>query len=115
MEENVIKNLGLKVRSLRKTAKITQEELASLCDVSWRTISNLERGCVIPDLLMVCRIARHFRVGVDELLDIGEKNPKPYSRIFAEDQLVKRIKTADDKVLSFIVDQLDVIQKHLKE
>ena len=53
MKEDVKKFLGIKVRSMRENAGLTQEELAAICDVSWRTISNLERGLVVPDLLMV--------------------------------------------------------------
>lgn len=44
MENDLNKYLGLRVRSLRENAQMTQEELANVCDVSWRTISNLERG-----------------------------------------------------------------------
>ena len=52
MKENIKKYLGLKVRSLRENAHLTQENLAAICEVSWRTISNLERGLVVPDLIM---------------------------------------------------------------
>ncbi|MFQ8668401.1 MAG: helix-turn-helix domain-containing protein [Alphaproteobacteria bacterium] len=51
MKEDVKKYLGLKVRAIREAAGMTQEELAATCDVSWRTISNLERGTVVPDWL----------------------------------------------------------------
>ena len=47
MKEDVKKYLGLKVRAIREAAGMTQEELAATCDVSWRTISNLERGTLI--------------------------------------------------------------------
>lgn len=115
MENNIIKYLGLKVRSLRETAQITQEELANVCDVSWRTISNLERGQGVPDLLMVYKIAERFGIGMDELLNIKIQPRKSLSRISAENQLIERIRGMDDGLLNFIVDQLDVILKHFKE
>ena len=68
MKEDVKKFLGIKVRSMRENAGLTQEELAAICDVSWRTISNLERGLVVPDLLMVFKIAKRFQVSIDEMM-----------------------------------------------
>lgn len=115
MEENIKKYLGLKVRSLRETAQITQEELANFCDVSWRTISNLERGLVVPDLLMIYKISQRFNVGVDELLNVKAQPRKSLSRISAENQLIERIRTMDDHMLDFVVDQLNVVIKHFKE
>ncbi len=50
MKEDIKKYLGLKVRAVREASGMTQEELAAACEVSWRTISNLERGTVVPDL-----------------------------------------------------------------
>lgn len=115
MEENIKKYLGLKVRSLRDTAQITKEELANFCDVSWRTISNLERGQVIPDLLMVCKIAQRFDIGLDELLNVKPQQRKSLSRISVENQLIERIRSVDDGLLDFIADELDVVLKHFKE
>ena len=115
MEENIKKYLGLKVRSLRDTAQITQEELANFCDVSWRTISNLERGQVIPDLLVVCKIAQRFDIGLDELLNVKPQQRKSLSRISVENQLIERIRSVDDGLLDFIADELDVVLKHFKE
>lgn len=56
MEEAVKKHMGLKVKIMRERAKLTQEQLAEECGVSWRTISNLERGLVVPDLTMLLHI-----------------------------------------------------------
>lgn len=114
MKENIKKYLGLKVRSLRENAGLTQEDLAVFCDVSWRTISNLERGQVVPDLLMICKIAERFDIGLDEMLDIQVQNRKTLSRIAEENMLIERIKATDDKLLDFIVDQIEVTIKHLK-
>lgn len=38
MEEAVKKHMGLKVKIMRERAKLTQEQLAEECGVSWRTI-----------------------------------------------------------------------------
>ena len=56
MKKKKKKTLSLKVKSLRESQHITQEDLADKCEVSWRTISNLERGLVVPDLSMLVKI-----------------------------------------------------------
>ena len=106
MENDLNKYLGLRVRSLRENAQMTQE------DVSWRTISNLERGCVTPDLVMICKISKKFNVGLDDLLNIEVQRRKSMSRIATENLLIERIKTIDDPTLDFVVEQLNVVFKY---
>lgn len=112
MEKDLNKYLGLKVRSLRENAQMTQEELANICDVSWRTISNVERGCVTPDLALLCKISKKFNVGLDDLLNIEVQKRKSRSRIATENLLIERIKTIDDPMLDCVVEQLNVILKY---
>lgn len=112
MKNDVRKYLGLKVRAMRETAGMTQEELAAICDVSWRTISNLERGTVVPDLFMIYRIAKHFDVRIDELLDHQIVNQKSLSRLEKENTIIEKIKQTDDNVLDYIDEQLCLLLKH---
>lgn len=112
MKENIKKYLGLKVRSLRENAHLTQENLAAICEVSWRTISNLERGLVVPDLIMLCRIAECFDVGLDDLLDIKISRRKTLARVAEENLLIERIRLIDDKLLDYISEQVDVAVRH---
>ena len=112
MKKDVRKYLGLKVRAMREAANMTQEELATICDVSWRTISNLERGTVVPDLFMIYRIAQNFDVKIDELLDHQIINQKSLSRIEKENIIIEKIKRLDDNVLDYIDEQLCLLLKH---
>ena len=66
--EEIQKSLGLKVQALRKTKNMTQEDLAEITGVSWRTISNLERGLALPTLKLIYDLSQHFNVSIDELL-----------------------------------------------
>ena len=112
MKKDVRKYLGLKVRAMREAANMTQEELAAICDVSWRTISNLERGTVVPDLFMIYRIAQNFDVKIDELLDHQIINQKSLSRIEKENIIIEKIKRIDDNILDYIDEQLCLLLKH---
>lgn len=114
MKENIKKALGLKVKAMRENAHLTQEDLAAICDVSWRTISNLERGLVIPDLLMLCKISKKFSVSIDELLELDFTHQKSISRLEKENLIIEKIKSTDDKLLGYIADQLDLLLRHFK-
>ena len=83
MNELIKKQLGLKVKVLRENASLTQEELSEICDVSWRTISNLERGVVTPDLKVLLAIAHYFGISLDDLLSVSvcTKRFPPRNRI----------------------------------
>lgn len=112
MKENVKKYLGLRVRALRESLNMTQEDLAAACDVSWRTISNLERGIVVPDLMMVYNISRKFNISIDEMLDYKVDNHKSLSRLEKENCLVECIRQLDDNLLAYVDEQLHLLLKH---
>lgn len=104
MEEAVKKHMGLKVKIMRERAKLTQEQLAEECGVSWRTISNLERGLVVPDLTMLRSIAQKFNASVDDMLELKSISNKSPARIAKELKLYEEIKALNSKTL----DKMDI-------
>ena len=66
--------LGSKIFSLRKDAKISQEQLAEKLNVTRQTISNWELGQTTPDIIQANQIAKTFHISLDELMgnDIKE-------------------------------------------
>lgn len=104
MEEAVKKHMGLKVKIMRERAKLTQEQLAEECGVSWRTISNLERGLVVPDLTMLRSIAQKFNASVDDMLELKSISNKSPARIAKELKLYEEIKALNSKTLDFLLD-----------
>lgn len=99
MEEAVKKHMGLKVKIMRERAKLTQEQLAEECGVSWRTISNLERGLVVPDLTMLRSIAQKFNASVDDMLELKSISNKSPARI------AKRPKNLDKMDICIIYEE----------
>ena len=112
MKDDIKKSLGIKVRSMRENAGLTQEELATICDVSWRTISNLERGLVVPDLLMVVKIAKRFHVSIDEMMGENFSAQKSIRRLEDENIIIEKIRNMDDRLLGYVIDQLNLLSKH---
>ncbi|MFR8206326.1 MAG: helix-turn-helix domain-containing protein [Alphaproteobacteria bacterium] len=114
MEEAVKKHMGLKVKIMRERAKLTQEQLAEECGVSWRTISNLERGLVVPDLTMLRSIAQRFNASVDDMLELKSISNKSPARIAKELKLYEEIKALNSKTLDFLLDIIPLFRSYFK-
>lgn len=61
------------IAELRRTRKITQEELAELCEVSRQTIISLENGRYNPSILLAYRIAKVFDLTIEEVFLFEEE------------------------------------------
>lgn len=57
--------IGAKLRQLRQSKKLTQEEVAEKVDITRSTISNYEIGRRTPHLKDLQKLARVFGVGLD--------------------------------------------------
>ena len=114
MEEAVKKHMGLKVKVMRERAKLTQEQLAEERGVSWRTISNLERGLVVPDLTMLRSIAQKFNASVDDMLELKSISNKSPARIAKELKLYEEIKALNSKTLDFLLDIIPLFRSYFK-
>ena len=76
--ENDLKQFGTEINTVRKSKKITQLQLASLCDVDIRTIQRIEKGEFNPSLRVLLRIANAFEMSLSNLIkqieDAGNLN-----------------------------------------
>lgn len=64
--------LGENIRNLRKSADLTQEQLAERLGVTYQSVSRWENGTSYPDLELIPAIANIFSVSTDTLLGIPE-------------------------------------------
>ena len=62
-------NLGNKIKELRKSRGITQEQLANSVNVSFQAVSKWENDIALPDITIIPALARYFGVSMDELFD----------------------------------------------
>ncbi|MBX4265566.1 helix-turn-helix transcriptional regulator [Clostridium estertheticum] len=56
-----------KLEKLRKQRGIKQEELAEILQVSRQTIGSLENGRYNPSIILAFKIARYFKMNVEEI------------------------------------------------
>jgi putative transcriptional regulator len=61
------------IRQLRKERRISQEELAKICDVSRQTINAIENNKYDPTLSLAFQLAKVLDVTVDVLFLSGKK------------------------------------------
>ena len=66
--ENDLKQFGTEIKTVRKSKKITQLQLSSLCDVDIRTIQRIEKGEFNTSLRVLIRIANAFEMSLSNLI-----------------------------------------------
>lgn len=66
-------NFGEKLRDLRKSQKLTQQQLADRLGVAKSVVSYYESGDRFPSYDVMVKIAHTFHVTTDYLLDVERK------------------------------------------
>lgn len=64
--------IGPKIKSLRKSLKLTQDGLAEKAGIAREQISRYETGRITPDTETIAKIASALNVSISELLDNEE-------------------------------------------
>lgn len=77
-DTTIKKELGARIRALRKRHGLTQEEMEEKCDLHWTYIGGLERGERNPTLTTMQRVAAGLGVGLNQLID-ARSFPRPQS------------------------------------
>lgn len=97
--ENVRKEIGKKIREIRKIKGLTQEELGEKANLSYKFIGELERGKVNVSLDSIDRISKAlgiyigdlFRKEKEPILKITVKEKTPLSKLsFHDIRLIKK-------------------------
>lgn len=66
-------NTGRNVRELRRSRKMTRQDLAEVIGVSFQSVSKWECGDGYPDIELLPQIARYVNVTLDRLMDMDEE------------------------------------------
>jgi putative transcriptional regulator len=70
-KQNLLKQLGQRIKELRLAKNMTQAELAGAVNKEQQSIQRLEAGKVNPSFIYLSEIAEGLDVSVAELTDIG--------------------------------------------
>jgi len=63
-----------RLEEIRRELGVRQEELASVLEVSRQTISSLENGRYNPSIVLAFKIARYFKMSIEEIFVYEEDN-----------------------------------------
>ena len=99
MTDALRKELGARIKELRKAAGLTQEKLGEKADLNYKFIGELERGQVNVSLDSLIRIAEALGIKIEDLFSkekgsvqkIVIKEKSPISKISSQEfQLIKK-------------------------
>ena len=65
--------IGEKIKNYRKTAGLTQEQVADYLDVSTPAVNKWEKGNTYPDISLLPAIARLLKIDMNELFSFREE------------------------------------------
>lgn len=69
MESKQNNKLGIKIKTFRQRAKLSQDELARKSDVAYTTLTKIEMGVIkSPSVFVVEKIAKALGVSIENLL-----------------------------------------------
>lgn len=61
-----------KIKELRKTNKISQDELALAVGVTRQTIISLEKEKYVASLVLAYKIAKYFDLSIEDVFDFSD-------------------------------------------
>lgn len=66
-------NIAIRILELRSKHNISQGELSKIVGVTRQTISSWENGKSVPDINQSVKLAKAFKITLDELIKEEEK------------------------------------------
>lgn len=65
--------IGEQIKNYRKTAGLTQEQVANYLGVSTPAVNKWEKGSTYPDISLLPALARLLKIDMNELFSFREK------------------------------------------
>ena len=93
--------LAQNIRQLRVDHEMTQEELASLCQVTHVAISKWETGKTLPDITLLPILARIFEISIDELLNFKKTLSDEEVMAFSKEQITRFSQEPFEKAMQY--------------
>ena len=103
-------DLGKKIKSIRKSLKLTQEEFAEKIEINAKHLSRLEIGTHKPSLETIKKISKIFNVSLSELGFHDEEFN--YSETFY--QLVEILKISSENELKIFLNLINNLKGKIK-
>ena len=106
--ENEKRIVAQNIVNCRKSAAITQAELAEKIGISAKQLSRIEMASFVPSLITFLKIVQILNLTLEDFEILTNKTSNP-----AKDKLIKIINSANDKELNLYNEMIDVLIKNL--
>lgn len=103
------KLLGLRIRELRKSRKLTQSQLAEAIGMETTNLCKLENGGQLPKEENIEKLAKVFDVPIKDLFEFGHLK----SRENLQEKLIEIIKNAPQKELELYYKIITDLCEHI--
>ena len=80
-------NIGTNLANIRKKRNLTQEELASLINVSPKTISSYETNRSLPNIEILITLSSVLDTNIETILNLNKENKEEIKRIYTKKTL----------------------------
>lgn len=84
-------NIGENIASIRKSKNLKQEELASLINVSPKTISSYETNRSVPNIEMLILLAKALDTSIENILNLNNENSEEIKKIYEKNDFKNNI------------------------
>ena len=99
--------IGKRIKELRRSKYLSQEQLAEKADINSKYLSRMERGTENPTLDMLMKLSNALEVEMWEMFDFG--HVKSHKEL--KNSLQSILKTADEPTLSLALKVIRAISR----
>ena len=109
MESRLQRDIGLRIRALRRQKAMTQEELGERAGKTAESISNIERGVTMPPLDTLESLVGILEIPLADLFAIAGGDGQNHDRVQLEARLHGLARSLSDRGLEIAVRQIEAL------
>ncbi len=109
-KEKTAELLGQRVRALRKSRHLTQEELGAQCGINYKYIGGIERGEENPSFSILQKIAEGLGVEILELFRFQHEEKDPANLKKSLLDIIKQLEKEDRGKLQLILKIINALR-----
>lgn len=98
--KDFLEKIGARIRSLRKSQGLSQEELAELTELHPTYIGEIERATVNASIISLQKIAKAFNLTLSEVINIPSKKEEEKALIL--EKILVLLREKDKNFLKYI-------------